>query len=187
MVPSCATAGELKMMSPVAYDHLSVPSRATLYSLPSWDPTSTDPSDATAGDETIGAPVMNTHWIDGFVAGSAKGDRPRCVGPTRNIAWAGSIAYCGSGTDGPPRPPTWTDGRAVSPGHTQRPASQSRFSLQSLSDAGGAAATWAELTPASTTAARAARRCVGPVKAEPGTRGARSAREPGKMRTATDM
>ena len=39
MVPSCATAGELKMMSPVAYDHLSVPSRPTPYTLPSCEPT----------------------------------------------------------------------------------------------------------------------------------------------------
>src|ERR1043166_5810233 len=75
------------MMSPVAYDHLSVPSRATSYSLPSCDPTSTDPSAAMAGDDTIGALVMNVHQTAGFVAGSAKGERPRCVGPKRNIAW----------------------------------------------------------------------------------------------------
>src|SRR4029079_3490352 len=112
MVPSCATAGELKMISPVAYDQRSVPSRATLYSLPSCDPTSTDPSEATAGDATIRAHLMNVHRIDGFVAGSAKGERPRWVGPKRNIAWAGSIAYCGSGTDGPVSPPAGTEGPA---------------------------------------------------------------------------
>ena len=86
------------MMSPVAYDHLSVPSRATSYSLPSCDPTSTDPSAAMAGDDTIGPPVAKVHQIAGLVAGSTNGERPRWVGPNRNIAWAGSIAYCGSGT-----------------------------------------------------------------------------------------
>src|SRR3954452_6469496 len=109
------------MMSPVAYDHLSVPSRATSYSFASCEPTSTDPSTAMAGDETIGAPVANVHQIAGFVAGSANGDRPRWVGPKRNIAGAGSRAYGASGADAPPRPPAATDGRAVSPGHTQRP------------------------------------------------------------------
>src|SRR6185369_7987882 len=193
------------MMSPVAYDHLSVPSRATLYSLPSCDPTSTDPSAAMAGDDTFGALVMNVHQMAGFVAGSTKGERPRCVGPKRNIAWAGSIAYCGKGTDGPPSPPACTEGRAVSPGHTQRPASQRRLSLQSLSDAQGAGSTCAQLrhaTRAATTAVtrRQVRRrpatsvtvtrrpaCSGPVKAEPGTRGARTAREPSETRPATDM
>src|SRR4029077_13346339 len=136
------------MISPVAYDHLSVPSRATSYSLPSCDPTSTDPSAAMAGDETIGAPVMNVHQIAGFVAGSAKGERPRCVGPKRNIAWAGSTAYCGKGTDGPPSPPACTEGRAGSPGHTPRPAAQRRFSLQSLSEAHGDGSTCAKLRPA---------------------------------------
>src|SRR5262245_17818389 len=168
------------MMSPVAYDHLSVPSRATLYSFVSCEPTSTEPSEATAGDDTIGAPVANVHQTDGFVAGSTKGERPRCVGPKRNIAWAGSSAYCGSGTDGPVRPPACTEGREVSPGHTQRPASHRRFILQSLSEAQGAGSTWAQESTATTVArTRAAtcvgtRRpaCVGPVKAEPGTRGA---------------
>src|SRR6185295_6709362 len=104
MVPSCATAGELKMMSPVAYAHLSVPSRAIAYSLPSCDPTSTDPSAATAGDETMGAPAVNVHQIDGLTAGSTNGERPRCVAPRRNIDWAGSIAYCGSGNAAAPGP-----------------------------------------------------------------------------------
>ena len=200
MVPSCAMAGELKMMSPVAYDHLSVPSRATLYSLPSCDPTSTDPSAAMAGDDTIGPPVTNVHQTAGFVAGSANGERPRCVGPKRNIACAGSTAYCGSGTDGPPSPAAGTEGRAVSPGHTQRPASHRRLSLQSLSDAHGVGSTWAQPRPAprptatsgqtkAATSVTVTRRpaCVGPVKAEPGTRGARTAREPGETRPATDM
>src|SRR4051794_3469915 len=117
MVPSRPTAGELKMMSPVAYDHRSVPSRPTLYSLPSWDPISTEPSTATAGDDTIGPPVTKVHQTAGLTAGSTNGDRPRWVGPNRNIAWAGSIAYCGSGTDGPPSPGAATEGRVVSPGH----------------------------------------------------------------------
>src|SRR6058998_1820422 len=108
MVPSCATAGELKMMSPVAYAHLSVPSRAMSYRLWSCEPTRSEPSVAMAGDETIGAPVMNVHQIAGLVAGSANGERPRWVGPKRNIAWAGSIAYWGNGTDGPPSPPADT-------------------------------------------------------------------------------
>src|SRR4051812_35070053 len=132
MVPSCATAGELEMMSPVAYDHLSEPSRAAVYSLPSCDPTSTDPSPASAGDDTIGPPVGNVHQIAGLTAGSTNGERPRCVGPNRNIACAGSTAYCGSGTDGP-TPGADMDAWAVSPGHTQRPASHRRLSLQSLS------------------------------------------------------
>src|SRR4051795_2506681 len=102
MVPSCATAGELKIMSPGAYAHLSVPSRAMSYRLWSCETTRSEPSVAMAGDETIGAPVMNVHQIAGLVAGSANGERPRWVGPKRNIAWAGSIAYWGNGTDGPP-------------------------------------------------------------------------------------
>src|SRR5215813_9862287 len=104
MVPSCAMAGELKMMSPVAYDHLSDPSRATAYSLASCDPTSTDPSPARAGDDTIGPPVANVHQIAGLTAGSTNGERPRWVGPNRNMPCAGSIAYWGSGTPGPPSP-----------------------------------------------------------------------------------
>src|SRR4051794_15175241 len=121
-------AGELKMMSPVAYDHLSEPSRATSYNLPSCGPTSTEPSPASAGEETMGPPVANVHQTAGLTAGSTNGDRPRWVGPKRNIPCAGSTAYCGSGTDGP-RPDAATDGRAVSPGHTHRPASHRRFSL----------------------------------------------------------
>ena len=58
------------MMSPVAYDHLSVPSRATLYSLPSCDPTSTEPSPATAGDDTMGPPVAKVHQTAGLTAGA---------------------------------------------------------------------------------------------------------------------
>src|SRR5215471_9544952 len=126
MVPSCPMAGELKMMSPVAYDHLSDPSRATSYTLPSCEPTSTDPSAATAGDDTIGPPVANVHQTVGLTAGSTNGERPRWVGPNLNIACAGSSAYCGSGTDGPPSPGAMTDGRVASPGQTQRPASHNR-------------------------------------------------------------
>src|SRR6185312_16246766 len=96
VVPSCATAGELKMMSPVAYDHLSVPSRATAYTLLSWEPTRIEPSAAMAGDETMGPPVAKTHQMLGLFAGSANGERPRCAGPKRNIACADSMAYCGS-------------------------------------------------------------------------------------------
>src|SRR5262245_46554767 len=123
MVPSCAMAGELKMMSPVAYDHLSAPSRATVYSFPSCDPTITEPSPATAGDDTIGPPVANVHQIAGLTAGNTNGERPRWVDPKRNIAWAASTAYCGSGSDGD-SPGAITDGRVASPGQTHRPASQ---------------------------------------------------------------
>src|SRR5688572_1830639 len=155
-------AGELKMMSPIAYDPRSVPSRAISYTLPSCDPTSTEPSDASAGDDTIGPLVANVHQIAGLAAGSTNGERPRCVGPNRNIASAGSIAYCGSGTAGP-KPGAPTDGRLASAGHTQRPASHRRFSLQSLSAAHGFASTWAQPEPINavrerTTAAQPARR-----------------------------
>src|SRR3982751_4477984 len=98
MVPSCPMAGELKMMSPVAYDHLSEPSRATSYNLPSCEPISTAPSPASAGDDTIGPTVANVHHTAGFAAGSRKGERPRWVGPKRNIACAGSTAYWGTGS-----------------------------------------------------------------------------------------
>src|SRR3954471_3734472 len=130
-------AGELKMMSPVAYVHLIDPLSKTSYHLPSCDPTSTDPSPGSAGEETIGPPVANVHQTAGLTAGSTKGERPRWVGPKRNIALAGSSAYWGNGTAGPPSPPAITDGRLASPGHTQRPASQRRLSLQSLSAAHG--------------------------------------------------
>src|SRR5262245_51360282 len=137
MVPSWETAGEPKMMSPVAYAHRSVPSRPTLYSFVSCDPTSTEPSAASAGDDTTGPPVANVHQMAGFTGGRTKGERPRCVGPNRNIAWAGSTANCGIGTDGPPNPGAATEGLVASPGQTQRPASHSRLSLQSLSAAQG--------------------------------------------------
>src|SRR6185295_18115203 len=159
MVPSCPMAGELKMMSPVAYDHLSAPSRATLYSLASCEPTSTDPSAASAGDDTIGPPTANVHQTAGFTAGSANGERPRCDGPKRNIACAGSTAYCGNGTEGP-SPGAVTDGRLVSPGHTQRPASHSRFSLQSVSAPQGVGSTWAQLNPVTMPPTAARRRAA---------------------------
>src|SRR5580693_7457575 len=96
------------MMSPVAYDHLSVPSRATAYTRASCDPTRTEPSPPMAGDEMMGPPVWKAHQMLGLVAGSVKGERPRCVGPKRNIAWAGSTAYCGSGNDvDAPSPPPY--------------------------------------------------------------------------------
>src|SRR5215470_6301708 len=117
-------AGELKMMSPVAYDHLSVPSRARAYSFASCDPTSTEPSPATAGDDTIGPPVANVHQTAGLSAGSTNGERPRWVGPKRNIACAGSTAYCGSASDDD-SPGAVTEGRFASPGQTHRPASHS--------------------------------------------------------------
>src|SRR5215471_20684895 len=139
MVPSCAMAGELKMMSPVAYDHLSDPSRATSYSLPSCEPNSTDPSSAIAGDETIGPPGMNVHQTAGFLAGSTNGERPRWAGPRRNIGWTGSTAYCGSGSGcvvgGPAGPYVVITrgrvGRLASAGQRQWPAWQIRSALQS--------------------------------------------------------
>ena len=200
MVPSCATAGELKMMSPVAYDHLSVPSRATSYSLPSCEPTSTEPSAATAGDDTIGPPVANVHQTAGFTAGSTNGERPRWVGPKRNIACAGSIAYCGKRHRRSAQPAR----RHRRAGGVARPHAAARVAqpielavlvrrARRRLDVGAA-------RRGTTTAATAARRraatsvtvtrrpaCVGPVKAEPGTRGARTAREPGETRPATDM
>src|SRR5450432_947960 len=145
MIPSRATAGELKMMSPVAYDHLSVSSGPIAYTLPSCEPTTTEPSSAIAGDETIGPPVASAHQIVGLLIGSTKGDRPRWVGPKRNIACAVSIAYWGSGSAeavalelGP------EDACEASTGHTQRAASHRRFSLQSLSLAHGTGSTWAQ-------------------------------------------
>src|SRR4051812_46219780 len=141
-VPSCATAGELKMMSPVAYDHLRVPSRATSYTRPSCDPTRTDPSPPIAGEEMMGPPVWKTHQMVGLVAGSANGERPRCVGPKRNIAWAGSTAYCGSGSEVDDISLTLPRGREALAGQAQRPASHSRLSLQSWSLAQGTASTW---------------------------------------------
>ena len=193
MVPSWAMAGELKMMSPVAYDHLSEPSRATSYNLPSWEPTSTAPSPASAGDDTIGPPVAKVHHTAGFAAGSRNGDRPRWVGPKRNIDWAGSTAYWGSGTDGPPSPGAVTDGRVASPGQTQRPASHSRFILQSLSAAQGVASTWAQpgadtttpATPRPATSVTYSPACLGRVTGNR-ERSAREPREPG-TRPATDM
>src|SRR6186713_1537705 len=159
-------AGELKMMSPVAYDPRSVPSRAISYTLPSCDPMSTEPSPATAGDDTIGPLDANVHQMAGLAAGSTNGERPRCVGPNRNIDSAGSIAYCGSDTAGP-SPGAPTDGRVASAGQTQRPASHRRFSLQSLSPAHGLASTWAQPEPIiaareRTTAAQPARRGASP-------------------------
>jgi hypothetical protein len=156
MVPSCATAGELKMMSPVAYAHLRVPSGPIAYSLPSWDPTSTEPSAATAGDDTMGADAVKVHEIAGFTAGSTKGERPRWVAPRRNIAWAGSIAYCGSGNAGAPGTAPAAMARVASTGHRQRPASQSRLSLQSLSDAQGDGSTWAHAASSSVAPSTAA-------------------------------
>ena len=138
------------MMSPVAYDHLSVPSRATAYSRLSCEPISTEPSLAMAGDETMGPPVGNAHQTVGRLGGSVNGDRPRCVAPNRNIACAGSIAYWGSGS----AVPFWTSvdpgvRDALSAGQVQRPASQRRFSLQSRSLAQGDGSTCAQ--PTSTT------------------------------------
>src|SRR3954451_3182564 len=122
MVPSCATAGELKMMSPGAYAPLSVPSRAIAYSFRSCEPTRIEPSAATAGEDTTGAPTVTVHQMDGFTAGSTNGERPRWVAPNRNIACAGSIAYCGSGNAGAPGPGVPGTAREASAGHRHRPA-----------------------------------------------------------------
>src|SRR6266540_129137 len=155
MVPSCATAGELKMMSPVAYDQERVPSRATPYNFPSCDPTTTEPSAATAGDDTTGPPVATTHQIEGLTAGNTKGERPRCAGPSRNIACAGSIAYWGNGVVGRSGALGPIERSALA-GQTQRPTSHRRLSLQSLSDAHWFGSTWAQLggTRAAMTAER---------------------------------
>src|ERR1700690_52712 len=145
MVPSCAMAGELKMMSPVAYDHLRVPSGPRAYSLSSCDPTRTEPSPPIAGDETMGPPVWKAHQIEGLPVGRTNGDRPRWVGPKRNIACADSTAYSGRDSedaiavDLPP-----PDRRKASAGQTQRAASHKRLSLQSLSLAQGFGSTWAQ-------------------------------------------
>src|SRR3954464_12566056 len=134
MVPSGATAGEPKIMSPVAYDHLSVPSRATAYSLPAWGPNSTDPSRAMAGEETIGPPVAYVHQTAGFLAGSTNGERPRCAGPRRIIPLTGATAYCGSGSGmGGDGAPGVARVRPASCGQRQLPAWQTRPLLQSLS------------------------------------------------------
>src|SRR5262252_281928 len=194
MVPSCPMAGELKMMSPVAYAHLSDPSRPTAYSLLSCDPTRTAPSAASAGDDTIGPPVANVHQTAGLVGGSRNGERPRWVGPKRNIACAGSSAYWGSGTCGPVSPCAITDGRVASPGQTHRPASHRRLSLQSLSAAHGVGSTWAQPNPAraaldrSRAATSVTRRtaCLGQVTGNR-ERAARERRGPGETHPATDM
>src|SRR5947209_18494574 len=121
------------MMSPVAYDHLSVPSRATEYSRSSCDPIKTDPSPAMAGDDTMGPPVWKVHQMVGLLGGSVNGERPRWVAPNRNMACAASTAYWGSAS----AVPFWTSAEvgvwALSTGQTQWPASQSLFSLQSRS------------------------------------------------------
>src|SRR5215831_17122308 len=154
MVPSCATAGDPKIMSPVAYDHFRDPSCATSYTLPSCEPNSTDPSSAMAGDDTIGPPVWNAHHTAGFRAGRTKGERPRCAGPSRNIACAASTAYCGSGiVAGGAATTGGSLGRPGSCGHTQAPASQMRSALQSLSDPHGPGGTCAQ--PEEPTAPRA--------------------------------
>lgn len=160
MVPSCARAGELKMMSPVAYDHLRLPSRPTAYTFPSCEPTSTEPSAAIAGEETTGPAAWNAHETSGLTAGSTNGDRPRWVGPNRNIDWAGSVAYCGNGSAGVPVVLVVTDGRLVSAGQTHRPASQRRLSLQSRSPKQGLGSTVAQVEDSKATSGRvtAARR-----------------------------
>ena len=144
------TAGELKMMSPVAYDHLSVPSRPTPYSLPSCEPTSTEPSAATAGDDTIGPPVANVHQTAGLTAGSTNGERPRWVGPKRNIAWAGSIAYCGSGNDGPPSPAPPPMGARCRPATRSGRRRTAGSACSPCRTRTGVASTWAQPTPDTT-------------------------------------
>ena len=150
------------MMSPVAYDHLSVPSRATSYTRLSCDPTSTNPSPAMAGEEMMGPPVWKTHQMVGLMTGSVNGERPRCVGPKRNIACAGSTAYCGSGSDAEDPSLTLPRGREAVAGQVQWPASQSRLSLQSWSLAQGTASTWAQASGARQRPAKQRRRRAGP-------------------------
>src|SRR5882672_6081545 len=112
------------------------PSRATAYSLPSCEPKSTVPSSATAGDETTGPPVATVQAISGLPAGRLNGERPRWAAPSRNIACAGSSAYCGSAATGPlpaAAAPAAEPPRAPCD-QTQVPASHTRSSLQSRSE-----------------------------------------------------
>ena len=125
-------------MSPVAYDHLSVPSRATRTpGCPATRPARTR-RPAMAGEDMMGPPVGKIHQIgrlDWRGARTASG--PRWVAPNRNIAWAGSTAYCGSGSDVDDPALTLPGGREAAAGQTQRPASHSRLSLQSWSAGAG--------------------------------------------------
>jgi hypothetical protein len=93
----------------------------------------------------MGPPVVNAHQIAGRVAGSTNGERPRWAAPKRNIDWAASIAYWGSGSaeEGAVPAPVLPGARALFAGHTQLPASQRRFSLQSWSPRQGFGSTWA--------------------------------------------
>src|SRR3954470_18641814 len=154
MVPSCPTAGELKMMSVVAFDHLSMPSCPARYSRPSCEPNATEPSSSSAGDEVIGPPVRNVQATWGFLGGITYGERPRCSGPNRNIVRAGSTAGLASAAS------TWgggavgtglpvTSGPWGGVGHAQCPCSHTRACLQSLSEAQFVGSTWAQAVTAS--------------------------------------
>ena len=97
-----------------------------------------DPSSSTAGDETIGPPVANDQAMAGLRAGMRYGERPRCRGPKRNMVRAGSVSVGGKawarGAD--PLggfPPGKRLPEAAFP-HTHLPRSQTRSSLQSLSE-----------------------------------------------------
>src|SRR3954449_2025380 len=107
MVPSCPTAGELKMMSVVACDHLSMPSRPATYTRPSCEANATEPSSSSAGEDVMGPPVRNVQATWGFLGGITYGERPRCSGPNRNMVRAGSTvgpasaaSTCGGGVAG---------------------------------------------------------------------------------------
>src|SRR5438477_2096725 len=106
MVPSCPTAGELKMMSVVACDHLSTPSWPATYRRPSCEANATEPSSSSAGDDVIGPPVGKVQATCGFLEGITYGERPRCSGPNRNIARAGSTVEAASAAR------TWGGGAA---------------------------------------------------------------------------
>ena len=101
-----------------------------------------------AGDDTIGPPVANVHQTAGLTAGSTNGERPRWVGPKRNIAWAGSIAYCGSG-HGRARsrapPPTAARCRPATRSGRRRTADSACSPCPTRT---GFASTWAQPAPA---------------------------------------
>src|SRR5258708_12602213 len=139
MPPSRPMAGELKMMSDVRCDQRSVPSWAMLYTRPSCEPITTEPSSAMVGDEVIDPPVGNVHQTAGFLAGNRKGERPRWLTPRRNMGSGGSLTGVGRG--GAPAAGVAAVPAAVRTrpapgggGHRHWPASQIRCRRQSRSD-----------------------------------------------------
>src|SRR5258708_3482931 len=142
MPPSRPMAGELKMMSDVRCDQRSVPSWAMLYTRPSCEPITTEPSSAMVGDEVIDPPVGNVHQTAGFLAGNRKGERPRWLTPRRNMGSGGSLTGVGRG--GAPAAGVAAVPAAVRTrpapgggGHRHWPASQIRCRRQSRSDPQG--------------------------------------------------